>query len=62
MTRRSTSGRNDRAETPEPVDVVDGIPDRSGRRAAWKYWVIILVFLAWVALLVYIQLAGRAGR
>lgn len=44
---------------PEPVDVVDGIPDRSGNRAAWKYVVLAVVFLAWIAFLIYCQIAAK---
>ena len=44
-----------------PVDVADGIPDRSARRAWWKYALLAAVFLGWVAFLVYCQLAGAPG-
>jgi len=47
-------------EVPQPVDVVDGIPDRSLRPGRWKYVLIAVIFLAWVAFLVYCQLAGGA--
>ena len=36
---------------PEPRDVVDGVPDRTPRPAAWKYLLLALIFLLWVALL-----------
>ncbi|HOF18564.1 MAG TPA: hypothetical protein PK082_06615 [Phycisphaerae bacterium] len=42
---------------PEPVDVVEGIPDRSNRRSAWKYFLLAAIFLLWLAFLVYCQLA-----
>lgn len=42
----------------EPVDVVDGIADRSSRPVWWKYAALLCVFLAWVAVLVYIRIAG----
>ena len=44
---------------PQPVDVVDGIPDRSRSTGVWKYVIIAMIFAAWMALLVYCQLAGR---
>lgn len=47
------------AQSAQPVDVVDGIPDRSARRSAWKYVLLALVFLGWVAFLVYCHLAGN---
>lgn len=62
MSQRETSDGANHARPPEPVDVVDGIPDRSAGGAAWKYALILLVFLAWVALLIYILTAGQAGR
>jgi len=42
----------------EPTDVVDGIPDRSGRPALWKYIVLVLIFVAWVCFLVACGLIG----
>ena len=41
-----------------PVDMADGIPDCSSRRPAWKYALILLIFAIWLAVLVYIQVAG----
>lgn len=41
-----------------PVDVVDGIPDRSPRPATWKYILIGAIFAAWVGVLVYFLVAG----
>lgn len=41
-----------------PMDVVDGIPDRSPYAALWKYLVLALIFLGWVAFLVYCRIAG----
>ncbi len=45
-------------DVPEPVDVVDGIPDRSGAPHRWKYAVLVLIFLGWVGFLIYCALAG----
>lgn len=44
---------------PQAKDVVDGIPDRSSRRSAWKYLLLAALFLAWIAFLVYVLQAGR---
>jgi hypothetical protein len=50
---------NPKAATPsEPIDVVDGIADRSSHPAAWKYAILAMAFLAWVAVL----LATLTGR
>ena len=43
----------------DPVNQVDGIPDRSPRRPWWKYLLLVVVFLAWVAFLIYVQRAGN---
>jgi len=41
------------------VDVVDGIPDRHPRPALWKNVLIGLIFIAWLAVLIYCWLAGQ---
>jgi hypothetical protein len=45
----------------EPVDVVDGIPDRAARAAWWKYLLLAAIGLAWLAVLVYCWWAGGGG-
>ncbi len=45
---------------PAPVDLVDGIPDRAKSPARWKYVALALIFLAWMAFLIYCLLAGNA--
>jgi hypothetical protein len=47
-----------RPTPPEPVNVIDGVPDRSEKRGKWKIVVILAVFAAWVAFLVYCKVAG----
>jgi hypothetical protein len=42
----------------DPVDVVDGIPDRSSRPRAWKVALLVLIFVGWVCFLVYCATAG----
>ena len=42
----------------EPVDVVDGIPDRSANPAAWKYVVLAAVFVGIVSFLVICLILG----
>lgn len=58
MSRRRKRPSPRQAELPPPVNVIDGIPDRSPRPARWKYLVILGIFLAWAAFLVYCGLAG----
>jgi hypothetical protein len=41
-----------------PVDVVDGIPDRSASRPRWKLALLAMVFVAWLALLIWVALSG----
>lgn len=55
--QRHADGRTSR---PEPAGVVDGIPDRSSKPAAWKYVLLAGVMLGWVAFLVYCAVAGNA--
>jgi hypothetical protein len=45
-----------------PIDVVDGIPDRAAKPAKWKYILIALIFLAWVAFLLYCLLSGNINK
>jgi hypothetical protein len=42
----------------EPRDVIDGIPDRAASRPVWKYVLIGMIFLAWLAFLIYCLVAG----
>jgi hypothetical protein len=60
MTKRGKQNgqKSERPAPPEPIDMADGIPDASSRRPAWKYAVLIAIFLAWAAFLLYCGLAG----
>lgn len=59
--KRPKPGQKDGSPPPpEPLDVVDGIPDRSPRSRLWIYLVLALVFLAWLAFLIFVQLAPLA--
>jgi hypothetical protein len=44
---------------PPPVDIVDGIPDRCEHAPKWKYILLAVVFVAWLAFLIYCAAAGR---
>lgn len=46
-------------EPPQPVDVIDGIPNRSAHRPLWKYLLVAAAFLAWCGILVTLFLLGR---
>ncbi len=59
--RATPPAPRDDSPPPEPVDVVDGIPDRSPRRRMWVFVVLTLVFLAWLTFLIFVQLSPR-GR
>ncbi|MCD6364971.1 MAG: hypothetical protein J7M14_03765 [Planctomycetes bacterium] len=50
------------AVPPEPVDVVDGIPDRTSRPVLWKYLLLGVIFAVWVAFLVFCQIAGAPPK
>ncbi len=43
---------------PEPIDEIDGVPDRSPHPAVWKYLLLAGAFLAWMAFLLYCQFGG----
>jgi hypothetical protein len=42
----------------EPIDVVDGIPDRAARAPRWRYVLLVAAGLAWLAVLIYCWQAG----
>ena len=56
--RKSPSPRRQGPPVREPVDVADGIPDRTSHPALWKYLVLALIFIAWLCLLVLCGIAG----
>lgn len=55
---RSSRGSRGGDQLPEPVDVVEGVPDRSSDPALWKYLALAVIFVAWVCLLLLCLLAG----
>lgn len=48
-------------KSPTPIDVVEGIPDRSATRPLWKYLLIAGVFLAWIGFLIYCIFSRQAA-
>lgn len=56
---REGRGQQPPCELPQPVDMIDGIPDRCDRGRTWKLVAIVIIFLAWLAFLMYAYLAGR---
>jgi hypothetical protein len=61
--RQCDDGHDTDSPTPPcPIDVVDGIADRAARPAKWKYVLIGLIFLAWVAFLLYCLLSGNINK
>jgi len=59
MSKEKDTSPEAQGRVPEPVDVVDGIPDRAAHRPMWKWVLIAAAFLAWLAFLIYCQLAGN---
>lgn len=45
-----------------PIDVVDDIPDRRGSPARWTLLALAGIFVAWIAFLLYCQLAGAPPK
>lgn len=43
----------------EPVNVVDGIPDRSPSPRPWKYILLFAIFAAWVGVLLLLYWWGK---
>jgi len=58
MSNRAKSKPTD-AKAQEPVDVVDGIPDRSSSPAFWKYLAIVAVMVAWIGVLFCVKIFGE---
>jgi hypothetical protein len=59
MTKKDdkTDAQNQR-DCPQPVDVVDGIPDRAIERPTWRFVLLGAIFALWVAFLIYVAAAG----
>ena len=63
MTRPPNKRRSAPDEKPaEPVDVIDGIPDRSAKRSWWKYTLLAMIFAVWLGFLIYCCLAGNVEQ
>lgn len=52
------SRKSTRTVPTEPVNMVDGIPDRSPSPRRWKYALLAGIFLAWLAFLIYCLVTG----
>ena len=48
----------DQPRPSDPVNVADGIPDRSEHCRLWKYLLLAAIFAAWIAFLVYCQVTA----
>jgi len=59
MSKEKGTSPEAQVQVPEPVNVVDGIPDRAAHRPMWTWILIAAVFLTWIAFLIYCQLAGK---
>ena len=56
--KKQSPAKDKAPQPPQPVDVVDGVPDRAENPPKWKYFALLGIFAAWVAFLVYCHLAG----
>ncbi|MBN1553607.1 MAG: hypothetical protein JXA11_02595 [Phycisphaerae bacterium] len=45
---------------PQPVNVVDGVPDAAENPSRWRLPLILAIFAGWAAFLIYCLLAARA--
>jgi len=50
------SGQPNRQTGP---DAADGIPDRAAHRPLWKYALVAVAFVAWLAVLAGLHVAAR---
>ena len=55
---KKPSDRSDAPRPADPVDVADGIPDRSANCPLWRYLVLGAVFVAWIIFMVYCQITA----
>jgi len=44
---------------PQPINVVDGVPDAAEKPSRWRLPLVLLIFAAWAAFLIYCLLAAR---
>lgn len=58
MSKSGKSKSDRQAASPKPIDVVDGVPDRSARAPVWKYVLIALIGVSWWSFLIYCWFAG----
>ncbi len=58
MSKSSQQHSKDAPAPTEPIDVVGGIADHSSKPAKWKLLMLLAVFVGWVAVMVYVQIAG----
>ena len=59
MSKPSDNGSRSVPAPSQPVDVTEGIPDRSPKGGRLRLLLLLLVFVIWIAVLIYIQIAGR---
>ncbi len=57
--KSDASQKTDKANYPEPVDVIDGVPGRSAKARTWKYLAVAAVFLAWIGFLILCGIIGK---
>lgn len=60
--KKQAARKDDQTHPTEPIDVIDGIPDRQAERPRWKLLTLAGVFLAWIAFMLYCQLAGEPPK
>jgi len=53
-----TPSKHPKVKITKPVDVIDGIPDRTSRSSWWKYAILAGIFLAWVGFLISCKIIG----
>jgi len=59
---KETARDKDAPDATDPVDVVDGIADRTHNPRAWKYILLGAVFVLWLAFLIISAIVGSPPR
>ena len=59
-TQNSSSESATQNPLPEPIDIVDGVPDHTRNPSRRRLGVVLIIFVTWVAFLLYCLLAARA--
>jgi hypothetical protein len=55
----ASTSRKESPPPPQPINVVDGVPDAAEHPSRWCLPLVLLIFAGWAAFLIYCLLAAR---